>query len=269
MPYLQEPRQLKDYDVLGVAACRREYLLADNNTKILLTHSYLIPETHRIVYEAILEETLLWLKPQEVRQGNSDDFLQVLLEDFRREFPKTSSYLKLDLTEVMRSYLSEFPWQGPLLSGHFRYFPIFLKRTVHDSDLYLIAQKEWFWSYLSFADFGLPSHEQGRILLNPSLQSLYCTSKVEEVELTPGLTFFYYDYSLQRVREYKGDPWDAIVVDLLHEDRKYSLDQLIEQALMMKLEVSLSRQEWLKKFFYLKSEGILLESDSRKISNLK
>jgi hypothetical protein len=274
MAYPQELRQLKDYDVLGVGASRRKCLEADLGAKILLTHSFLIPKTQRPVYEAILDETLQWLKPLEVREETFSEgsnkspeeyLLQVLLEDFQREFPKTSSYLKQDLFEVVKNYLLEFPWQGPLLSDHFRYFPVFLKRKFQDSRLYLIVQKEWLWSYLSFAEFGTPVQEQGRILVNPSLQSLYSLTEVEEVRLQPGLFFVYYDDSRQKVRDYKVDAWEAAVVDLLQEDRKYTLDQLIEQVLMTELEAPLSRAECRKKLFNLKSEGILLESGSNTV----
>jgi hypothetical protein len=270
MPYknaaTQEPRQLKDYDVLGVGACRRAGLVADPSPKVLLTHSYLIPEAGKPIYEAILSETLQWLKPQEVREQRSKaSLLQVLLEDLQRQFPKTATQLtatlKVKLAEVVASYLLEFPWQGPLLSDHFRYFPVFLKRHFQDQRLYLIAQKEWLWSYLSFADFGIPIQEQGRLLVNPSLQSLYSEVEVEEVQLAPGLALFYYDYSQQKVRDHQMDLWDAAVVDLLQEERKYTPDQLIAQVSLMELETPLSREEWRKKLFYLKAEGILLEKE--------
>jgi hypothetical protein len=275
MPYnnavFPEIRQLKDYDVLGVGACRRERLMADLGAKTLLTHSYLIPQAQRPIYKAILEETVQWLKPQEVREvppsekfkkAPGDYLVQLLLEDFQREFPKTSSYLKTELVEVVKLYLLEFPWQGPLLSDHFRYFPVFLKRKFQDSHLFLIAQKEWFWSYLSFADFSFPAPEPGRILVNPSMQSLYSVAEVEEVQLTPGLFLVYYDYARQKVLDFEVDIWDAAVVDLLQEDRKYTLDQLIEQVLLVELDASLSREEWQKKLFYLTSEGIILESNT-------
>src|SRR5437868_2781758 len=95
----QELRQLKDYEVLGVGACRRESLLADPQPKLLLTHPFLIPAEARPIYEAILAETLQWLKPQEVREQKfiETPFLQLLLDDLQREFPQASASIKSTL----------------------------------------------------------------------------------------------------------------------------------------------------------------------------
>lgn len=265
MTYSQEPRQLKDFDVLGVGASRRERLLKETGFCALSIHPSLIPKEQRATYEAVLSETLQWLKPQAVHEvkinKSPEDFMfPLLLEDLKKEFPRTAHYLKAELKEVLKSYLNEFPWQGSLLTEQFHYFPVFLKRKFQDSHLYLIAQKEWLWSYLSFADFGFPPREKGRIVANPSLQSLHVTSEIIEVQLTPGVYIYYYDYSQKKVRGAKLDVHDAAVVDILQEDRKYSLDQLLEQVLMLDLVGSLSREVWMKKLSYLRGEGIILES---------
>ncbi|MGZ3749537.1 MAG: hypothetical protein ACXVCD_19525, partial [Pseudobdellovibrionaceae bacterium] len=239
MTQSQEPRQLKDYNVLGVGAGRRERLLEDPTPKVLLTHPYLIPAAQRPLYESILHETLQWLKPEEVREfpkvtpkGSQELLFQLLLEDFQKEFQKTSFYLKADLPGLMMSYLEEFPWQGPLLSDHFRYFPVFLKQKYQDPRLYLIAQKEWLLSYLNFADLGSPALGEGRLFVNPSLQSLHSDFEVEEVQIKPGLFLFYFDPLFQKVRECQANVGDAAVIDLLQEERKYTFDQLVEQLLL-------------------------------------
>lgn len=264
MTQRKELRQLKDYQVLGVGGLRRAQALAAGGDIELLTHPSLVPPGQAEMYEALLRETLAWLSPREVRPGSlpqpaKEFVVEVLLEELRKEFPQTSSYLKGGLRELLKDYLKEVPWQGPLVSAHFRYWPVFLKRKFQDSRLYLIAQKEWLWSYLSFADFGFPPPEQGRIIVNPSLQSLYTAHEITEVQLSPGLWIFYYDYALRSLRDYKMDIWDAALVDFLQEDRKYTFEQLLDQALMMELEAPLSRDEWAKKLSYLQSQGIILE----------
>jgi hypothetical protein len=167
----------------------------------------------------------------------------------------------------MKSYLLEFPWKGPLLSDHFRYFPLFLKRKFQDSRLYLMAQKEWLCSYLSFADFGGSTLQTGRIFVNPSLQVLHSGVEIQEVQLKPGLSIFYYDFFQRKVREYQVSAEEAAVMDLLQEERVYNLDQLVEQLLIMELPVSFSREEWRKKLVKLKSESILIDSGLGRISN--
>lgn len=256
---------LKDFEVLGVGALRREELLAMRGSKVLLTHSSLVPKMQAEIYDSLLRETLGWLKPEQVRTQSlpvpTEEFLiESLLADLKKNFPQTLNYLKGGVRELLKDYLNEVPWQGPLISSHLRYFPVFLKRKFQDSRLYLIAQKEWLWSYLSFSDFGFPPPEQGRMVLNPSLQSLYSAEEVAEVMLSSGLTIFYYDYSSNSLREYKMDLWDAAVADALQEDRKYTLDQLLDQLMLMELDSQLSSEEWLKKLSYLEAQGIIIKN---------
>lgn len=255
--------EVKDYEVLGIGAVRREELRGLH--PVLLLHSALVPADQRPLYEAILAETLTWLEPQAVReeklpQSTSDFLLQVMLEEMQKAFPQTLAALKGDKLTVLKDYLKEFPWQGPLVSAHFRYLPAFLKRRYQDARLYMIAQAEWLWSYLSFAEFGFPTPEKGRVIVNPSLQSLYSVSEISEVRLTQGLSVYYYDYSQNKIRDYKMDVWDAAIVDLLQEDRKFTLDQVLDQLSFMELESSLTREPWAKKLSYLINEGIILES---------
>lgn len=266
MAQIPEPRQLKDFEILGVGASRRAALLAVPGPRVLWTHRTLIAEDQRPLYEAVLQETLDWLQPLEIREApplSPAALFELLRADFLREFPQTSHYLKGHWPELLQAYLREFPWRGPLLSDHFRYLPVFLREQIQDSRLYLMAQREWLWSSLSFMEFGFPASEPGRVFVSPSLQSLYSVTEISEVGLTPGLTVFYYDHARGRVRDYKMDVWDAAVVDLLQEERKFNLDQLLEQALL--LENSLDREAWLKKLLYLKTEGIILESGSERI----
>lgn len=259
----QEYRQIKDYEVLSVGAVRRQQVLATPGPVELLTHPALVAAGQNEMYEALLRETLAWLKPREVRatplpQPVGEFLLEALLEVLRKEFPQTSAYLKGGLRELLKDYMKEVPWQGPLLSAHFRYWPVFLKRKFKDAHLYLIAQKEWLWSYLSFADFGFPPEEPGRLLVNPSLQSLYTDEDVLEVQLSAGLTAFYYNYDKNSLCEYKMDLWDAALVDLLQEDRKFTLDQLLDQVLMVELDMQLPREEWQKKVSLMQEQGMIL-----------
>jgi len=248
-----------------VGALRRAELLTVSGERELLTHPALIPAGQKEVYEAMLQETLRWLKPDHVRvaelpQPKVEFVLEALLEELRRSFPQTTAYLKGGLREILKDYLKEVPWQGPLLSAHFSYLPVFLKRKYQDAQLYLIAQKEWLWSYLSFADFGFPPPEAGRLVVNPSLQSLYTETEVREVGLFPGLTVFYYNYAENKLCEFMIDMGDAAIVDCLQEDRKFTRGQLLDQLLMAEWELSqaLSRDEWEKKVLHLQNLGVVI-----------
>lgn len=258
-----EIRQVKDYEVLGVGALRRELLLTAQNDFELLTHPALIPAGQGEIYDALMRETMAWLKPREVRsvkqpQSANDFLLEVFLEELRREFPQTTAYLKGGLRELLADYMREVPWQGPLLTAHFRYLPVFLKRKFNDMHLYLIAQKEWLWSFLSFADFGFPPDEPGRLLANPSMQSLFTDEEIPEVQLTPGLTVFFYNNSKKKLCEYKMDLWDAAIIDALQEDRKFNLGQLLDQLQLMEIETPLAKEDWAKKISSLQSAGAVV-----------
>lgn len=269
MAQITEARQLKDFDILGVGAVRRALLLSDSGPRVLWTHRSLVPPPQTEFYEAVLRETLEWLKPQEVCEAamlSSESFQEILWQDFQRHFPQTSNYLKGSSADCLQAYLQEFPWKGPLLTDHFRYFPTYLRRRTKGSRLYLIAQKEWLQACLQYADFGQPVTEVGQVVANPSLQVLYSVEEVFEVGLTPGLTVFYYDAFSGRVLDHKLDVWEAAVLDLLQEERKFCRSQLLEQLLLS--ESALSSEAWGKKLHLLKSKGIILETGSERIPDL-
>lgn len=268
-------RQLKDFEVLGVGALRRQGLGPLRGECTLQLHRELVPAAAQASYEAILGETLEWLKPRQVEEHNVsapvEEFLRPLLEqEFTREFPHTDQRLRSEKKRLLREYLSEFPWQGPLLTEHLRYFPLFLKRKFQDAPLYLLAQSEWLRAYLSFADFGLPPPEKGRVIANPSLQSLYLPLELPELQRTPGLYVFYYDFGRGEVRDHPLAFQEAALLDLLQEDRKFNLEQLLEQAQLQEGPAGTwSREEWLKRFSSLRDEGIILWDDLRRTADQK
>ncbi|MBC7371903.1 MAG: hypothetical protein H7326_10080 [Bdellovibrionaceae bacterium] len=261
-------RTFKDYDVLGVGAVRRAELLASVEPKILQLHPGLVPNSRKLMYDEVLEQTIGWLKPAQVIRekflGTAQDFVfHLLLQDFSISFPKLSALLPVSAESFLRDYLSEFPWQGPLLTDQLRYVPLFVKQQFQDSGLNLLAQKEWLWSYLHFADFGSVRTEPGRVTLNASLQTLHANVDAPTAGITRGLYIFYYDERSGKVLEHKMQVVDALVVDKLQDDRKYTLDQLIEQVLMMEIRDALSADELRKRVFFLIEQSILQVSDSK------
>lgn len=257
MTQKSELRQLKDYQVLGVGAVRRRQFENLAGSASLVLHPQLVSDSRRVTYDGILQQTLQWLKPKEVLEENfltnpQEFIFTALLEEFFRIFPQTSIGLEGKELALLRKYLKEFPWQGPLLSDHFRYFPFFLKGQVGDPALYSLVQKEWLLAYLSYADFGLPQRDPGQLVIHPSLQTL---------ALNPGVCLYYYDQNRNEVREHVAEILDAALLDLLLEDRKYSLDQLCAQAQILDPGSRFSEGEIRKRIHFLISKGILLVSD--------
>lgn len=264
---------MNDYDVLGIGAVRRGDIEADFEADarrpLLQLHRGLVSPSGVEIYNRLLEQTSKWLRPIQVADvkflGSAEDYVYFLLfKEFEKSFPLT--FLELRNTGVekfLRGYLSEFPWQGPLLTEHLRYVPIYVAQQFQDSRRSIVAQKEWLRSYLRFADFGSVRSELGRVTLNPSLQILHAPIDVPEIKLSRGVYIFYYDEAAKKVRDHKLEKADAAVVDALQDDRKYTLDQLIEQVLLMEDVKGLTRLTLRNKVFFLAEQGILKVSDSK------
>jgi len=268
MAQVENFRQLKDYEVLGIGALRRaEVESAPEKIKLLL-HPDLVPSSRREIYQQLLTDTCQWLQPSAITEEKifapAEDFVyHLLLAEFKKIFPRTVVRLGEGVEILLRNYLAEFPWQGPLLTDHLRYVPLFLRQQFQDPGLNSLALKEWLWSYLQFADFGRVATEAGRVTVNPSLQTLHTEIEVAEVDLSPGLYIYYYEETGRRVHEYRLDLVDAAVVETLQEDRKYTLDQLVEHLLLMDLATKPSQATLRKRVLFLISQGILSLSDAK------
>jgi hypothetical protein len=251
----QSPQPLNDYDVLGIGGLRQAELLADPRPRILKIHPDLIPERSREIYNHILADTLRWLHPREVLKerlvGDPDEIIfQLLKQEFAKQFPKM--VMKLPNFETpLRAYVEEFPWQGPLLADHFRYWPQFLKTHGSDPSLQLLAQQEWLWSYVSFTDFGAVKIEPGLVQVNPSLQTLRGLESLRVI---------FYDELRNRVVESDLDISQAAILDTLQEDRKYSLDQLLGQLLLQNDPAAFSWVELEKTLEKMIHQGTILVS---------
>lgn len=227
-----------DYDVLGVGGVRRRRLESEgqNRPRELVCHPALVPSSRQTFYQSVLDETLRWLQPAAVRESMAAENLSTLLRDeLVRSFPATTHRLGARVDAVLAKYLAAFPWQGPLLSDHFRYFGVFLKAEKvsenYDEDVYLLAQLEWLQSYLSFADFGSARPSADRLALNPSLQPLRLPRDLQGAEglrKERGLHIFYQRPGTLEVCEKLLDADEAEILDLLEEEAKVSPSQVLQ-----------------------------------------
>lgn len=246
---------VRDLDLLTAGALRREAFSSRGETLVLEIFPMLVPPERKDFYRHALQELESWLRPVEVREASlgipATEFLQESLwQDFQKYFPKTTQQLGEKCRIFLQTYTEEFPWQGGLLTEHFRYFPTWLRQQGLPARK---AQREWLWAFLGFADFGEPRGDLQQILLNPSLQILAWDQKDD---LAEGLYALAYVSAQKKIVEEKLDVAGATLLDLLQEDRKYSVEQLLGQALLQ-VDVFPSREEWLKKLFYLQALGII------------
>jgi hypothetical protein len=227
-----------DYDVLGVGGVRRRLLESEGFSRPheLICHRDLVPSPRQAFYQSVLDETLRWFRPAAVRESLAAENLSVLLKsELVLRFPATTHCLGARVDTALAKYLAAFPWQGPLLSDHFRYFSVFLKTEKvsenYEADVDLLAQLEWLRSYLSFADFGSTRPRTNVLALNPSLQPLRLPRDLEGPEglrKERGLYVFYQQPETLEVCEKLLDADEAAILDLLEDEAEVSPSQILQ-----------------------------------------
>jgi hypothetical protein len=227
---------VNDFEVLGVGGPRRRQLASHTDRLRLRLHRELVPANRLSFYEAILAETVQWLRPSAIIEtqvaGDIAEALKdLLLTDFRRQFPKTTAELLKRGGKTLapvEAYIEAFPWQGPLISDHFRYFGPFLKQQGVQPGLEPLAQTEWFKCWLEFADFGESKAFGGQLRWNPSLQLLRISETFPGLGLKRGLHVFYRDLSDQKIFQAILDAEEAQLLDMLEEQIPFTENRLLD-----------------------------------------
>lgn len=256
---------INDYEVLGVGGLRRREILRAKRPLALHRNLFLVPKERREFYEAAFAETLSWLRPeavldQTVGDASTHSIEALLLADFKKHFPETLQHLAtlgpaFAPEQILATYNKVLPWQGPLISDHFRFIPRFLQSALKSEIASLTSEREWLRAYVSFTDFGRPRREEGILILNPSLQVF--SVKRDVADLSEGLFVFFADPATDVVREYKLDAMEAELLDALHEDRKFSATQLAAYVADGSPDGE-SAGGWTKKLSNLLQQGIIL-----------
>lgn len=254
---------LRDVDVVGVGAGRRQQIneIQKQRSIILQTHEAQIPENVRAIYDQELLNSLQWIRPVKTVTGPPLDLFAEHKQTFSKIFPLTEKYLGLMAGRVRDSYLDEMEWSSWLLQDHWRYFVGFLRqRFAQSRELSDLAHWEWVQAWLEVQPFDIsPPEEPGILSSNPSLQIVILNEDNKALSKPKGIYAFVYTPSLGRVTERALDPAEALLIDLLQEDRKYNTEQLIDMALLSEeLSTQLTSVEWQNKLDSLKAAAILL-----------
>lgn len=256
---------VRDLDIVGVGALRRHQLqeLKRSKSFILQTHEKSIPDSVFGIYQEELLRTLQWLRPIKTQQSSSLNLSQAHKEIFSALFPKTEISLGAMAVRLRDLYLQDMTWDSWLLQDHWRYFVGFLRQKFSDNKpLIELAHWEWVQGWLEVQAFSLDSYEAGRVHVHPSLQVVPLTVKNEVLGRGPGLLALIYDDAKKALTEKALDPFEARLLDLLQEDRKYSASQLLEQAALSdEFATPLTSQEWEKRFLSLQDQSILICRD--------
>jgi hypothetical protein len=140
-----------------------------------------------------------------------------------------------------------------------RWFPVFLKFQTVRQEILEVAEFEYLRHSVKTVDMGEVRTDSGQLTLNPSLQFVELHHEQPKLHRTRGLYCFF--KSQERFLEFKLGIAQALLVDLLQEDRKYSPDQLVRMALTHKLGGSRSSEAWKKVIEEMLQLGILITKE--------
>lgn len=244
--------RLRDVEIIGVGALRRHHLecLKKNRTLIVQTHEAQIPESVRAIYDAELLRTLEWLRPFRVEVGSRLNFQEAQNALFDALFLGTQKVLGVAAYRLRDEYLAQMEWSSWLLQDHWRYFVGFLRQKFPgQTDLLELAHWEWVQAWLEVQPFDGEASEPGVLTLNPSLQVVRLTRENLSLARDKGIYAFIYSETKARVLEKPLDVIDAVLIDLLQEDCKYSRKQLLEMAVLSLIEAPLPSAEQIEKRF--------------------
>lgn len=252
---------LRDIDVVGVGSLRRHQIEELQKTKKFILHTYerIIPDSVHGIYSAEILRTLQWLRPVQTMPGPEFNFFEEQKKTFAHLFPRTLNTLGLAAGRMMEVYLQEMEWSSWLLQDHWRYFVGFLRSKFPENKVLLeLAHWEWGRAWIEVQPF--EGHNLGgSVQVNPSLQIINLSTANPILSRDEGVYAFVYDEEAATVVEKRLDVYEAQILDLLHEDRKFTKQQLIEMALVSdEIDTPLSAKEWEKKFQGLCQHAILI-----------
>jgi hypothetical protein len=255
---------LRDLEVAGVGAVRRSQLEKIRQSKklILWTYEDLIPEDVRGIYQQELLRSLQWLRPFKTENGPTLDLRHEHLRTFAALFPLSKKYLGLAAAKMADDYLAEMTWSSWLLQDHWRYFAGFLRQKFPDNkELQELVQWEWVQAWLetqAFQSTGLG--DVGQIVVNPSLQYINLEHAQGILGRAEGVHAFVFSERLNAIVEKHLNIYEAEILDLIMEDRKFNLEQILEMLVITsKVQPQLDKKQWQEALAELQARDIILE----------
>lgn len=253
---------LKDVDIIGVGSLRRHQLeqLKAAKTLLVQTHEALIPEDVYNIYQAELLRTLECLRPFKTEKVDDWSFIEAQKVLFSKLFPQVENTLGVAAHKLRDEYLTEMPWSSWLLQDHWRYFAGFLRQKFPDyQELLDLAHWEWVQAWIEIQPFDLSSYSKSiHVELNPSLQIVNLRVDNPMLDKKLGMYAFAFDHTQNVVTETQLDIYQAYLLDLIQEDRKFTKAQLIEMALIGdEISPQLSSEQWYQKLTSLQEAGVV------------
>ncbi|PWU20050.1 MAG: hypothetical protein C5B49_04885 [Bdellovibrio sp.] len=178
--------------------------------------------------------------------------------ELQQIFPQTLASLrreKLDLilNEFQRFCVNDLD-DNKSVSG---WFPVFLKAHGLSSELTEICYWEWLRFSCCSIDWGEPRMDPGQVRLAPGVQVMKIQDAAKKLAVDPGPHVIYQRGAKVQSRVVNAP--EALLLDVLQEERKFSETQLVDY-LKMEAEpfVNLRQADWRAVVGRLKDEGILI-----------
>ncbi|MNK01173.1 hypothetical protein D3C87_189680 [compost metagenome] len=181
---------------------------------------------------------------------------------FEKHFPKTLKLLGMRAKDLCQLYLKELGLsENEIQSAEdLRYFAGFLRQKLRQEiQVVEVAQWESIHCLLVEMDFSFEvKADKGTVIVNPSIQVLALNEKNPVLDRDKGLYVFVAGGKKGTVTERRLDSFEAELIDLLLEDRKYTPDQLLLMIRESDENASIPSTEDARKRFYSLIEADIL-----------
>ena len=137
-----------------------------------------------------------------------------------------------------------------------RWFPVFLKMQGVVQKILEVAEFEYIRHLVRQSECHKLVIEEGLIKMNPTIQFVELHYDQPKLGRKTGLYCFYKKDS--GFFEFQIGLYQAIIFDLLQEERKYSIQQLVEMAAMVKHFPVKSTDEWMMEVQQMIQMGLLI-----------
>lgn len=181
------------------------------------------------------------------------------VEKIRHIFPKTSELLDEARARHLKEHF-QFAAKKDLLvltdKDQSRWFPVFLKLQGVMQKILEVAEFEYIQHSVRSSEMGEPLLEPGLVKINPSVQFVELHHDQPKLGRLVGLYCFFKKsgafYELQLALP------QALILDLLQEGRKFTLQQLGAMAGEYKIGPQKSQNEWQEIIAHMIQIGLLV-----------
>ncbi|MBX3019193.1 MAG: hypothetical protein KF767_15005 [Bdellovibrionaceae bacterium] len=151
------------------------------------------------------------------------------VRELERVYPATVKSLRRadqeDLIHQFENFLME-DLSG--VSEPARWLPLFLKTRAVPGKILQASEWEWAHFVCQIVDYGRRPLDPGQIHINPSMQFIELHESVPDLRRDSGLYGIFVFGNRVHSRQFALG--EALLLETLHEDRKFSRSQLIEAA---------------------------------------